>query len=118
MQHKNLSQVSRLNEALGFLGDNKIQQDPARTWTWIRMMGCQTINAILSRLATLEDNNAELRGSNAELQERLAAVEMSNAELRDSNSRLEATLQTTMEAVLGVCSKIGSPNIYSDLFIS
>ena len=33
---------------------------------------------------------------------RLTALEASNAELRASNTELQATLQTTMQAVLGV----------------
>jgi hypothetical protein len=62
---------------------------------------------ILNRLTTLEEvnaglreSNAELRESNVELQERLKAVEK-------SNEKLEVTLQTTMEAVLGVSTIIG-----------
>ena len=47
--------------------------------------------------------------SNTELRERLMIVEESNTELRESNrelrennDRLEATMQTTMQAVMGV----------------
>jgi hypothetical protein len=46
------------------------------------------LNQIFARLTALEASNAELRAS--------------NAELRASNTELQATLQTTMQAVLGV----------------
>ena len=48
----------------------------------------------------LRESNTELRESNTELQGRLIDL---RTELQESHDRLEATMQTTMEAVLGVC---------------
>jgi regulator of replication initiation timing len=62
---------------------------------------------ILRRLTALEQSNTELQESNTklqacntELQERLIDL---RTELQEGHDRLEATMQTTMEAVLGVC---------------
>lgn len=55
----------------------------------------QKFTAMEKRLTSLEDSNSELQESNSELRE-------SNRELRENNDRLEATMQTTMEAVMGV----------------
>jgi hypothetical protein len=63
---------------------------------------------IISRLRTLEENNAQL-------QERLTTVEESNTRLQKSNEQLEqnseqqeAMLMTTMEAVMGVSDMISA----------
>jgi predicted nuclease with TOPRIM domain len=48
----------------------------------------------------LQESNTELQGCNTELQERLIDL---CTELREGHDRLEVTMQTMMEAVLGVC---------------
>lgn len=60
------------------------------------------------RLTTIQESNGELKESNVELKERLTTVE-------ESNDQLEATLMTTMEAVLGVSDIVGAC-IFSGLF--
>lgn len=69
----------------------------------------QKFTEMEKRFTSVEENNRELREDNRELREdnrelraRLKSVEESNRELRENNDRLEATMQTTMEAVMGV----------------
>jgi len=72
------------------------------------------LTAMEGRLMAVQESNTELQERNTELWERLTIVEESNTELQESNTklrvelrenndRLGATMQTTMEAVMGVC---------------
>jgi septal ring factor EnvC (AmiA/AmiB activator) len=100
-----------------------------------------SMTAVLRRLTALEQNNmelresdAKLRASNTELRESDAKLRASNTELRESdakqqasnmelwdsnmelqqsNDRLEASMRTTMEAVIGVRHMV---NIFIFLF--
>jgi hypothetical protein len=82
---------------------------PARDTDESTTLILEKLTAMGERLTTVEqsntelrESNTELRESNTELRERLTTVEQSNTELRERNERLEATMQTTMEAVIGV----------------
>ena len=55
----------------------------------------ESITELQESNTELRESNTELRESNTELRERLATAE-------ESTDRLEATIQTTMEAVIGV----------------
>ena len=75
--------------------------------------GALSMTLISQRLMAMEERLMTVQESNTELRERLMIVEESNTELqesnmklrvelRENNDQLEATMQTTMEAVMGV----------------
>ena len=60
------------------------------------------LESVLSRLANLETNNAELWAGNAELREGNAELREDNAKLKSDLEVTNTTLRTTMQAVIGV----------------
>ena len=64
------------------------------------------MDMILRRLTVLEADNAELQKRAAAVEESHKELQERYAKLRESHDRLEATLHTTMEAVIGVTHSI------------
>ena len=65
------------------------------TPTCVTDEGGPSMASILQKFTEMEKRLTSVEENNRELQE-------SNRELRENNDRLEATMQTTMEAVMGV----------------